>query len=67
MTDKEAYNDAVRQADELRAFLDKPRCVTCQHYQSGGHGAACVMHGAIPEEYLFTPNECGDYEIDIPF
>ncbi len=48
-------------------LVEAPRCIKCEHYQTGGRGAACVMHGQVPVEYLYTPNECKDYEIQIPF
>ena len=60
MTDKEAYEAAVK-------LVEAPRCITCEHYQTGGKAAACVMHGPIPVEFLYTPNDCKDYDVSIPF
>lgn len=67
MTDKEAYNEAIKQSHEIGKFLELPRCISCEHYQTGGKGAQCVKHGGIPDEYLYTPNECPDYQFEIPF
>jgi hypothetical protein len=68
MTDKQAYEAAVVALREARAFVDKPRCINCEHYQSAGKSATCVLYGqAIPDEYLWTPNECTGHEISIPF
>lgn len=58
--DQKAYEAAVK-------LVEAPRCITCEHYQTGGKQAACVMHGPVPTEYLYTPNECQDYDIQIPF
>lgn len=58
--DKTEYDAALK-------FIDLPRCIKCEHYQTGGGKGACVKHGEIPTEYLYTPNECGDYTDGVPF
>ena len=65
--DQKLYEAAIVTKLDAEYFINQPRCITCEHYQTGGRGAACVMHGPVPVEYLYTPNECADYEIVIPF
>ena len=51
-----------------QAFLAQPRCIMCEHYQTDGKAAACTKNGEIPAQFLYTPNECPDYEYNIvPF
>ena len=61
LTDKEQYEQASK-------FVSLPRCINCENYQTGGGEASCAKLGqAIPLEYLYTPNECSDYEPGCPF
>lgn len=60
MTDKEAYEAAGK-------FWNLPRCATCEHYRRRTDPAQCEKHGPIPADYLYTPNECPDYQFKIPF
>ena len=63
MTDNQDKADYMA----AQAFLAQPRCITCEHYQTDGKAAACTKNGLIPVEFLYTPNECPDYEYNIPF
>lgn len=67
MTDKENYDSALITSAEVGKFIALPRCIKCDQYQGNSSGGACIKHGDIPEEYLYTPNECQDYSEDIPF
>ncbi len=61
LTDKEQFNEAAK-------FLQLPRCINCEHYQTGGNEASCAKLGQpIPLMYLYTPNECDSYEPGCPF
>lgn len=60
LSDKEQYEQAAK-------FLQLPRCVQCFHYQTGGQSAQCTkLSQEIPLEYLYTPNECADFD-NCPF
>ena len=66
MTDKEQYEAAlkiVRGASEAVRFVDLPRCVTCIHQIKG----VCQIHCyPVPAEYMYTPNECREFD-NVPF
>lgn len=64
MTDKDAYEAAFQTMVEAQKLFNKPRCINCTNY----HGQnTCVQHGEIPDEYLYTPNECPDHSHAPPF
>ncbi len=65
MTDKEAYKAAVSTVQEAHAFLNLHRCINCEHYDALG---SCAEHQtAIPDEYLYTPNDCPTWLQNAPF
>jgi hypothetical protein len=61
--DKQHFEQATDELKKISAFLGKPRCITCEEF--GPHG--CSQFGAIPDEYLYKPNECKKYMLKIPF
>lgn len=64
MDDKQKYEQAL-------ALVHAKRCATCEYCQpkSAGLPSICKQFDdePIPEGYMYTPNECALYMIDIPF
>lgn len=63
MTDQDKYMKAKEALAAAEHFVNLPRCANCDHLTAKG----CTKHGPVPDEYMYTPNECGDFEDIIPF
>jgi hypothetical protein len=49
-------------------LVEAKRCATCEHYNATKDGAGCAEYQTdIPAEYIYQPNECERYLIQIPF
>jgi hypothetical protein len=64
MTDKEKYDKAVLAALAANTLLNLHRCINCDNYSTAG----CEVHQTpIPDDYLYTPNDCAQWLPIIPF
>jgi len=66
MTDKETYEAALRSKVAAEDYLNQSRCFDCEHLNKL-HGNVCVFNGGVPDDYLYTVNECSDFHLIIPF
>lgn len=64
--DRQAYEAALRAKVAAQDFLEKPRCFDCDHLDKIA-GNVCVFNGGVPDDYLYTPNECPEFALIIPF
>ena len=62
-TDRTDYHAACAELDRIKAFVDRPRCINCEEFSAG----TCGHHGEIPEEYWYSPNDCKQWMIKLPF
>lgn len=61
---KAEYEQACDMAAQATAFVALQRCCNCAHQTASGN---CATHGEVPEPYRFAPNECAQWEANIPF
>lgn len=64
-TDKENYEAALRARDAAKYMLDLKRCIACDNLNQVNN--ECRLMGAVPEEFLHTPNECNSFHVIVPF
>ena len=68
MTDKEQYDLACAESLKITRFIDRPRCVNCDHFQETAGTCGARAGAAVPAEYQHKPdNGCELWDFMIPF
>lgn len=60
---KQEYEAKLIQIKDLTEEVYRRRCINCDELWEG----LCRKHGAIPGDFIYTENDCGQYHYRIPF
>jgi len=63
---KQIYEAALKKRVELDQFLSANRCFDCDNLDKI-NGNVCKFNGGVPDDYLYSINECEDFHYLIPF
>lgn len=63
MSDKQEYEALKLKLIEIEEAL-KHRCVECSNFNAKKN--ECLKHGFVPESFIYTKNDCEQYDF-LPF